>query len=231
LEKLVLKRRLDITLAGFLLAVSLPILAIAALIIELESGEPAIFRQDRMGRGLKRFKLYKLRTMRSSCAGSAYTLGADPRITGIGLWLRRFKIDELPQLWNVLCGDMSLVGPRPVIPELIDEFQSSYARLLAVRPGLTDPATLKYCREVETLAQVPDPLDYFKTVIVPDKLRISNTYLEHATVRSDIMVLMRTAVALLPSSRRGQSRQAGTERGMVAGRAKLITAVGGNRSR
>ncbi len=199
-----LKRSLDISLAGLLLVLSLPLLAIAAIIIKLDSEGPAIFRQVRMGRGFERFELLKLRTMRSCCAGPAFTLGADPRITRVGRWLRRLKIDEVPQLWNVVRGDMSLVGPRPVIPELTAEFKLAYERLLEARPGLTDPATLKYCREVEMLALVADPLDYFKTVITPDKLRISHAYRLRANAWSDVGVMAETVWALLQSSwRRG----------------------------
>lgn len=196
-----LKRAVDILLASLLFLVALPFLAIAAFFIKLDSEGPVLFFQNRMGRGFKRFRLVKLRTMAHQAAGSAYTLGADPRITLTGRWLRRFKIDELPQLWNVLRGEMSLVGPRPVVPELALEFRHRYKRLLAVRPGLTDPATLKYCRETEILAMVPDPLRYFKTVVTPDKLRISQRYLRRATVTTDMKILLQTALALLPTLR------------------------------
>ena len=194
------KRSVDIALAGLLFAVSLPILAVAAIIIKLDSAGPVIFRQVRMGRRYRRFQLLKLRTMRDSCEGLPYTLGADQRITRSGGWLRRFKLDELPQLWNVLRGDMSLVGPRPVVPELIAEFKWAYELLLESRPGLTDPATLKYCHEAEILALVPDPLDYFKTVVTPDKLRISQAYQLRANLWTDLGVMAGTAVALLQST-------------------------------
>lgn len=192
-----LKRSLDISLSGLLLAASLPLIVIAAIFIKLDSAGPVIFRQARTGRGFRRFQLLKLRTMRVDAAGSPYTLGADPRITGAGRWLRKFKLDELPQLWNVLRGEMSLVGPRPVVPELAAEFRQAYTRLLAVRPGLTDPATLKYCRETELLALVPEPLRYFKTVVTPDKLQISQHYLERANLWSDLSVMARTLLVLL----------------------------------
>ncbi len=196
------KRSVDVTLAIFLLTVTFPILALAAIVIKLDSEGPAIFRQIRMGRGFRRFELYKLRTMLTQSDGPAYTLGTDHRITRSGRWLRRSKIDELPQLWNVLRGDMSLVGPRPVIPELTLEFKHAYNRLLAVRPGLTDPATLKYCRESEILAMVPDPLMYFKTVVTPDKLRISQAYMRCATMRSDLGLMVKTAVFMLPITKK-----------------------------
>jgi len=207
----VFKRSVDITLAGLLLTAALPFLAITAILIKLDSEGPVLFSQARMGRGFRRFRLLKLRTMRHRAAGSVYTLGEDERITRAGQWLRRFKLDELPQLWNVLRGEMSLVGPRPVIPELTMEFRGRYKQLLKVRPGLTDPATLKYCHETEILALVPDSLRYFKTVVTPDKLRISQRYLRRATVWSDLGVMAQTALALLPAMRLVE--RSGTEHG------------------
>ena len=196
-----LKRSLDLLVAALLLAISLPLLVLLALAVRLESPGPAIFRQVRMGRGFRPFALLKLRTMRGCSDERPFTLGADPRITRLGGWLRRCKIDELPQLWNVLRGEMSLVGPRPVIPALAVEFRAAYLHLLAVRPGLTDPATIKYCRETELLAQAAHPMAFFKQVVTPDKLRISADYLVQATVWSDLGVLLHTARALLPVKR------------------------------
>ena len=194
------KRSVDIALAGVLLAVSLPLILLAAILIKLDSDGPVIFRQVRVGRGFKRFHILKLRTMAHSSAGTSYTVGGDSRITRVGCWLRRSKLDELPQLWHVLRGEMSLVGPRPVVPELTEEFRKDYERLLEVRPGLTDPAALKYCQEADVLAMVPDPLKYFKTVVTPDKLRLSQAYLQRATGWSDLAILARTFIALLTSS-------------------------------
>jgi lipopolysaccharide/colanic/teichoic acid biosynthesis glycosyltransferase len=198
---LVVKRGLDIVLAAMLLACVLPVLVVAALLIQLDSGGPVLFRQERMGRNFKRFRLIKLRTMKESTGGLAYTLGADPRITRVGRWLRWFKMDELPQLWNVLRGDMSMVGPRPVVPELAIEFRKFYETLLVARPGLTDPATVKYCREAELLGVVPEPLRYFKSVVTPDKLRISESYLRNANGWRDLCVMAATAKALFWSIR------------------------------
>jgi lipopolysaccharide/colanic/teichoic acid biosynthesis glycosyltransferase len=223
----VFKRIVDGTLGGLLLLAAFPFLAIAAILIKIDSEGPVLFRQARTGRDFERFELLKLRTMRVCCAGRPYTLAADPRITRMGYWLRRFKIDELPQLWNVVRGDMSLVGPRPVVPELTLEFHSGYDRLLAVRPGLTDPATVKYCREAEILALVPDPDEYFKTVVMPDKLRISDAYLQRATAWSDLVVLMSTFAALLLSAGRAQARA----QVLAAGRGELLTFAEGGRGR
>jgi lipopolysaccharide/colanic/teichoic acid biosynthesis glycosyltransferase len=198
LEGSVLKRGVDIALSGVLLIVSLPVLAVAAIAIKLDSEGPVFFHQTRMGRNFRRFQIWKLRSMRVSAHGLGYTLGEDPRVTRLGRWLRWLKVDELPQLWNVLRGDMSMVGPRPVVPELALGYWRTYKQLLKVRPGLTDPATLKYCHEEQFLLSVPDPQHYYKTILVPDKLRISAAYLERSNFWSDLGVLGSTAFALIP---------------------------------
>ena len=192
------KRCVDITLSFLLLILALPFLALAACAIKLDSEGPVFFRQVRMGRDFTRFQILKLRTMRVECSGPTYTVAEDPRITRVGRWLRWLKFDELPQLCNVLRGEMSLVGPRPMVPEVTLEFEQAYTPLLAVRPGLTDPATLKYCREDELLSCMPDQVGYYKSVLMPDKLALSAAYLEHATVWTDFGVLARTAFALVP---------------------------------
>lgn len=193
-----LKRCFDVLCACFFLLLALPALLLCGILIKLDSEGPILFRQKRMGRNFRPFNLVKLRTMEDHNCGSAYTLGCDPRITRTGQWMRKYKLDELPQLWNVLRGQMSMVGPRPVIPALTYEFYRAYEHLLAVRPGLTDPATLKYYRECEILAVSADPLRYFKTVVTPDKLNLSIEYLQRATVWSDLGLLVRTAAALVP---------------------------------
>jgi len=198
----------DLVFAGLLLTLALPLLFILAAIVKLDSEGPVLFRQVRMGRKFRRFQLFKLRTMSLSGDGPAYTLGADPRITRAGHWLRRLKLDELPQLLNVLRGDMSIVGPRPVIPELAVEFSWAYARLLKVRPGLTDPASVAYCNENEILACAADPLLYFKSVVTPDKIRISMNYQQVANSWSDLGVVLKTALVLLsPVCRKRFCRQ------------------------
>ena len=131
------KRSFDIAFSAALLLCALPVLMLAALLIRLTSPGPVLFRQTRMGRGFRTFEILKLRTMAHAEGGLAFTFGPDPRITPIGAYLRRSKVDELPQLWNVLRGQMSLVGPRPVVPELAREFRDEYVFLLRARPGLT----------------------------------------------------------------------------------------------
>ena len=206
-----LKRTLDISLASLMLITVLPLLAVAAVAIKLDSEGPVLFLQQRMGRRFRRFKICKLRTMHVCGQGPTFTLCEDPRITRTGRWLRRFKIDELPQLWNVVRGQMSLIGPRPMIPELVLRFRRDYRRLLVVRPGLTDPATLKYCREGDSLVLVADPQRYFHNILMPDKVRLSRAYLERANFWSDLGVLAATCIALLPSRPRPRWRTAASE--------------------
>jgi lipopolysaccharide/colanic/teichoic acid biosynthesis glycosyltransferase len=198
----VLKRVIDILFAGAMLVLISPLLLICILLVRLDSEGPALFRQARMGRNFRTFQILKLRTMRNGERGDPITLGFDSRITRVGAWLRRWKLDEFPQLWNVLRGDMSLVGPRPVIPKLAQEFASDYEHLLRVRPGLTDPASIRYCRETEMLSLVPDPLEHFRAVVVPEKMRISRTYVEKATVLRDLGVIVKTAAVVLTPPRR-----------------------------
>jgi lipopolysaccharide/colanic/teichoic acid biosynthesis glycosyltransferase len=190
----VVKRAVDVIVSAALLLIVLPVLVLAALMILATSPGPVLFRQTRMGRGFQPFKILKLRTMAHAEAGLAYTLGPDPRITPVGRWLRRTKVDELPQLWNVLRGEMSLVGPRPVLPELTREFHEYYSLLLKARPGLTDPASLKYSQENLLLAKAEDPMRFFKAVVTPDKIRISFDYMERASFWTDCFTLAMTAL-------------------------------------
>lgn len=189
------------------------------MVIRLTSPGPVIFRQTRIGRGFQPFEILKLRTMAPDRPGLAYTLAGDTRITTVGRFLREAKIDELPQLWNVLRGDMSLVGPRPVVPEISREFRKHYEHLLRVRPGLTDPASIKYRQEARLLASVPDGTGYFKSVVTPDKLRISAEYLERATLWTDgVTMAMTAAVCCFP----GLSRLYGlAPMGLPAGEPRL----------
>ena len=194
----VVKRLVDVVFSLALLVIASPVLALAALMILATSPGPVLFRQVRMGRGFQPFEILKLRTMAHARAhtksGPLYTLGPDPRITPLGKWLRLTKIDELPQLWNVLWGEMSLVGPRPVLPELTEEFHEFYAFLLRVRPGLTDPASLKYSQETRLLGRAADPLRFFKNVVTPDKIRMSFEYMGRANLWTDFATMAMTAV-------------------------------------
>ncbi len=188
------KRGIDLAVSTALLLFFLPIMAAVAVIVRATSPGPALFRQVRMGRGFKTFRILKFRTMAHAEGGLPFTLGPDARITRVGRWLRWSKLDELPQLWNVLRGEMSLVGPRPVIPDLTVEFQFYYRLLLRARPGMTDPASLKYRCEASLLEKAPDPIRYFKGVVTPDKIRISLEYMERATLWTDMGTLGMTAL-------------------------------------
>jgi lipopolysaccharide/colanic/teichoic acid biosynthesis glycosyltransferase len=190
----VVKRSFDIAFSAALLLFALPVLMLAALLIRLTSPGPVLFRQTRMGRGFQPFEILKLRTMAHAEGGLAFTFGPDPRITPVGKFLRRSKLDELPQLWNVLRGQMSLVGPRPVVPELTHEFREEYVFLLRARPGLTDPASLKYSQEARLLARSSDAMQFFKTVVTPDKIRISFEYMRQANLWTDLKTIVMTAV-------------------------------------
>src|SRR5262245_39812971 len=141
-----LRRMLDVTVAGALLIALSPLLAVLALLVRATSPGPALFRQTRIGRNGRPFVLLKLRTMCTDtrCTGPAITAGADPRITPLGARLRRIKLDELPQLWNVLRGDMSLVGPRPELPSYVARYTAAERAVLRIRPGITDPASLAW---------------------------------------------------------------------------------------
>lgn len=172
-----------------------PALALLAVAIALEDGFPVLFRQTRVGRGGRPFRLVKFRSMLAGVAGTRITAGRDPRVTRVGAWLRRYKIDELPQLWNVLKGDLSLVGPRPEIPPFVDEKDPAWRAVLAVRPGITDPATLQFRHEEEVLAGAGDPEQYYRETILPAKLALNLEYIRARTFWGDLKLIARTVRA------------------------------------
>jgi len=196
------KRLFDIVVSlAALLLLALPMLAVAAW-IRLDSPGPVFFRQQRVGRHGVPFAIHKFRTMRHGAGGLALTVGDDARITRAGRWLRRTRLDELPQLLDVLAGDMSLVGPRPEVPRYVALYPPGLRdRALAVRPGLTDPASLAYIDEAALLAAAADPEREYVERILPAKLQAAAAYAERATLASDIAVLARTARALLGKAR------------------------------
>ena len=194
-----LRRAFDLTVCGVLSVLALPVVLLAALAVRIDSAGPVLFLQRRLGRFGRPFLLLKLRTMHSPSPSSGYIPGEQGRITRVGRFLRLSKVDELPQLWNVLCGEMSVVGPRPVVPEVASAFRVGYRHLLRVRPGLTDPATIKYCCEEEILRQAANPREYFRRVATPEKIRISVAYMRRATVWTDIGVLATTAFTVAAS--------------------------------
>ena len=192
------KRLFDIVGAALALALLSPLLLLVALRIKLDSPGPVFFRQQRVGRHGVLFRIHKFRTMDHGAPGLQITVGADPRITREGGWLRRTRVDELPQLIDVLQGTMSLVGPRPEVPRYVAHYPPALrARVLAVRPGITDPASLQALDESALLARAADPEREYIERILPAKLQTSANYAETATLRSDLVVLLRTARRLL----------------------------------
>ncbi len=182
--------------AGLVLA--FPLVAAAALLVRVTSRGPAFFRQQRVGRGGRLFTLYKLRTMRSRSEGPQVTARGDDRVTPVGRFLRRSKLDEVPQLWNVVKGDMSLVGPRPEVPRYVDLADPLWERVLRVHPGITDPVTLRLRDEETLLAGVEgDPERFYRERLLPEKLHQYLAYLESRTAWTDVQVLYKTAWAVL----------------------------------
>lgn len=169
-------------------------LVIAILITLRMPGAPVLFRQQRVGRDGKLFTLVKFRTMVPVHSGSTVSVAGDSRITPLGAVLRRWKLDELPELWNVLRGDMSFVGPRPDVPGYADRLQGDDRRVLQLRPGITGPATLKYRNEEQLLAAHPDPVAYNDNVIFPDKVRINLQYLDNRSFIGDLKIIFATLI-------------------------------------
>lgn len=171
------------------------LLIVVAILIKVKMpGGPALFRQTRIGRHGKPFTIYKFRTMTVGHGGSSVSVAGESRITPLGAVLRRYKIDELPELWNVLIGDMSFVGPRPDVPGYADRLQGDDREMLELRPGITGPASLKYRNEEELLAAVDNPQEYNDTVIYPDKVRINRYYLHNYSFVSDIKMILCTVL-------------------------------------
>ena len=170
-----------------------PILAVVAVLIRIKMpGGPIIFKQQRVGRNGKLFTMYKFRSMKVAHSGSSISVAGESRITPLGAVLRKYKLDELPELWNVLIGDMSFVGPRPDVPGYADLLKGRDRDILKLRPGITGPASLKYRNEEQILAQVEDPVKYNDEVIFPDKVRINLYYLENQSLWMDIKLIVCT---------------------------------------
>ena len=171
----------------------LPLLAIIAVVLIVANGRPVFFRQVRIGQGGKKFVMVKFRTMSGVEENSISTLDSN-RITKTGNFLRRTKLDELPELWNILIGDMSFVGPRPDVPGYADQLTGDDRVILKLKPGLTGIASLKYRNEDEILSQQPNPQEYNDTVIWPDKVRLNKIYIERQSLWLDLKVILLTAL-------------------------------------
>ncbi len=189
-----MKRIFDILVSGIGLLCLSPLLLIVAIWIKLDSPGPVFYRQVRVGRYNKDFRIFKFRSMRIGAdKGSLVTIGGrDPRITRSGYFIRKFKIDELPQLINVLVGDMSLVGPRPEVRHYVNYWTPEQMHVLDVRPGITDPASIKYRNENELLAQAEDPEKYYIKVIMQEKIKLYLEYAEKSSFWYDIKLIFQT---------------------------------------
>jgi len=191
------KRVFDIIVSGFVLLLAIPIMIPIAAAIWITSGRPVLFCQERVGLGFRRFQIYKFRTMELRSQGTAITVGGDKRITVLGRFLRPAKLDELPQLWNVLRGDMSLVGPRPEIPEYVNLFKDRYRKVLTVRPGITDLASLRFRNEEDILERSAEPFREYSERILPLKLDLAEEYVRTHTLLTDVSILLHTAAVIV----------------------------------
>ena len=192
------KRILDIMVSLIGLICLVPLLLLVAVLIKLDSTGPVFFKQTRMGMRFRPFQILKFRTMvqNSIAGGQSITVGDDPRITRVGRFLRKSKIDELPQLFNVLKSDMSLVGPRPEVPEFVNLFRSEFEEILAVRPGITDLASLKYRDEASILGQSETPEDEYVRRVLPDKIKLAKEYIQRSSLLFDLSVICRTVLKI-----------------------------------
>ena len=194
-----MKRLFDIVASGFGLLILSPLLLLVAIWIKLDSEGPVFFRQVRVGRYNKDFRIFKFRSMRvGSDKGSLVTIGGrDPRVTRSGYFIRKFKIDELPQLINVLIGDMSLVGPRPEVRHYVNYWTEEQMHVLDVRPGITDPASIKYRNENELLENANNPEKFYIEVIMQEKIGLYLHYVKNASLGYDIKLIFQTFCAII----------------------------------
>lgn len=192
---MILKWIFDRLMALIGLLVLWPVLLVVAILIKVKMpGGPVIFKQKRVGRNGQLFTMYKFRSMTVGHGGSSVSVAGESRITPLGAKLRHYKLDELPELWNVLIGDMSFVGPRPDVPGYADQLKGKDREVLKLRPGITGPASLKYRDEEDLLANQADPQRYNDVVIFPDKVRINLYYLHHYSFIKDIEMIFCTVL-------------------------------------
>lgn len=186
------KRLFDIIVSFIGLLLISPILLIVSILIKLSMPGPVLFRQQRTGRYGKLFTIVKFRTMVVNNESNTTSVLGDNRITPLGAVLRKYKLDELPELWNVLKGDMSVVGPRPDVPEFTSRLKGNEMHILKLRPGITGPATLKYSNEERLLAEVDNPQKYTDEIIWPEKVRLNLDYYYNWSLEKDIQIIFRT---------------------------------------
>jgi len=188
-----LKRFFDIILSFIALVILFPFLFLIAIFIKLDSNGPILYSQQRVGKNNCNFVLWKFRTMRKSTSNkSLITIGTDSRITKVGRILRNYKLDELPQLINIIMGDMSIVGPRPEVRKFVEMYTLGQLKVLSVKPGLTDYASLEYINESEVLAKYPDPEKAYIEIIMPAKLKLNLKYIDNKKPGKDLVLILKT---------------------------------------
>ncbi len=189
-----MKRLFDIIFSFIGLLLLQPLFVVIAIMIKVDSTGPVFFRQGRVGKNFRRFMIYKFRTMvlDAENKGLHITSGGDNRITRVGRILRRFKIDELPQLYNVLKGDMSLVGPRPEVIRYVEWYKEDYERILSVRPGITDISSMTFRNEESILQGSDDPERYYVHVLLPEKMRLAREYIQKVSFFYDVRLIFKT---------------------------------------
>ena len=197
--QLFLKRAMDVVISGGALLVLWPVLLIVALLIKIDDPGPVFYRQVRVGKGGKEFRIFKFRTMvvDADKKGLAITVGRDNRITRMGALLRKTKLDELAQLLNVFIGDMSFVGPRPEVPKYVNMYTPYQRQVLLVRPGITDYASIAYRNENDMLAVSEDPERMYIDVIMPDKIELNMKYLREISPIADLKLIFGTIAAVI----------------------------------
>lgn len=196
---MIVKRVFDLFSSAIALAVLVPFFGVIAIWTKMGSAGPVFFRQERVGQFGKHFRIVKFRTMVSDAPskGTSVTAGGDSRVTGTGQWLRKLKLDELPQLWNVLIGDMSIVGPRPEVPKFVGIFRSDFDDILKVKPGITDYASIQYRNEEAVLAQYPDYEEAYIKEILPAKIKLYKRYIRERSFLVDMEIIINTIRAIV----------------------------------
>lgn len=188
-----IKRIFDITFAFLGIIIVFPIYVVISILIKIKMpGGPIFFRQKRVGQNGKLFTIYKFRTMDVNHSGSSISVKGEKRITPIGATLRKYKLDELPELWNVLIGNMSFVGPRPDVPGYADKLTGENRNIIKLKPGITCEASLKYSNEEEILAQKEDPVKYNDEIIFPDKVKMNLEYYYNSSILRDVKIIFKT---------------------------------------
>ncbi len=194
-----IKRLFDILFSLVALILLLPVFVIIAIAIIIDDGFPVFYLQERIGKNFRSFKLFKFRTMYKNADKMGYlTIGSkDPRVTKVGYYLRKYKLDELPQFINVLIGDMSIVGPRPEVKKYVDLYNEQQKKVLSIKPGITDYASIKYINENEILAHSENPEKTYIQEVMPEKLKINLEYIEKQNVLEDIKIILKTFTKIL----------------------------------